>query len=59
MTEVVPLSSVYPNLQILWNLFLRHGCAPYLNQLGPAKRRSRVNHKALTYYLPVASQYTC
>src|ERR1700730_6395768 len=31
MTEVVPLSNVYPNLQILWNPFLRHGCAPYRN----------------------------
>jgi hypothetical protein len=38
MTEMIPLSSVYPNLQILWNPFLRHGCAPYRNQLGSMKK---------------------
>ena len=30
MTEVVPLSSVYPHLQILRNAFLRHVVLPYL-----------------------------
>jgi hypothetical protein len=32
ITEMVPLSSVYPNLQVLWNPFLRHVVLPYLEQ---------------------------
>jgi len=36
MTEVEPLSSIYPNLQSLRNARLRHVCSPFRDQLRPA-----------------------
>jgi hypothetical protein len=37
MTEVEPLSSIYPNLQSLRHARLRHVCSPFRDQLRPAR----------------------